>query len=121
MQNRYLFLLLGLVFLMVLTTPTAWAHGGGLNRCGCHIERATNTCHCHRAPYGGCGPECYSRLRDTEARLFQEPNLLSPSFLSVKRSDVISVECSDESVLNSAEQMRRTGPKSRLETNSIKQ
>jgi len=38
------------------------AHGGGLNKCGCHMDRKTNTCHCHRAPYGGCGDECYSRL-----------------------------------------------------------
>lgn len=38
------------------------AHGGGLNKCGCHMDRKTNTCHCHRSPYAGCGDECYSRL-----------------------------------------------------------
>jgi hypothetical protein len=34
---------------------TAGAHGGGLDRCGCHHERRTVRCHCHR-DRGGC--EC---------------------------------------------------------------
>ena len=28
--------------------PEAWAHGGGLNRDGCHRETATGGYHCHR-------------------------------------------------------------------------
>ena len=28
--------------------PGAWAHGGGLNREGCHRETATGGYHCHR-------------------------------------------------------------------------
>ena len=28
--------------------PGAWAHGGGLNREGCHREIATGGYHCHR-------------------------------------------------------------------------
>ncbi len=45
----------------VLSTPVlSLAHGGGLNKCGCHMNRKTKTCHCHRAPYGGCGKECYA-------------------------------------------------------------
>lgn len=33
-----------------------YAHGGGLNKCGCHYNRKTNECHCHRNR--GCGCEC---------------------------------------------------------------
>lgn len=32
------------------------AHGGGLNQCGCHFNRKTMECHCHR-PHG-CGCAC---------------------------------------------------------------
>ncbi|MEC7521251.1 MAG: hypothetical protein VYE22_15350 [Myxococcota bacterium] len=35
---------------------SASAHGGGLNRCGCHHDRRTGRCHCHRDR--GCGCEC---------------------------------------------------------------
>ena len=31
-------------------------HGGGLNRCGCHFNHKTGSCHCHQAR--GCGCEC---------------------------------------------------------------
>lgn len=34
----------------------AEAHGGGLNRCGCHFNRSTGECHCHQP--SGCGCEC---------------------------------------------------------------
>ncbi len=33
-----------------------YAHGGGLNKCGCHFNRKTGECHCHRNT--GCGCEC---------------------------------------------------------------
>jgi hypothetical protein len=32
------------------------SHGGGLNSCGCHFNRKTGECHCHR-PHG-CGCSC---------------------------------------------------------------
>ncbi|MCA9610457.1 MAG: hypothetical protein KC619_32900 [Myxococcales bacterium] len=35
---------------------SAEAHGGGLNRCGCHHDRRSGECHCHRDR--GCGCEC---------------------------------------------------------------
>jgi hypothetical protein len=51
------------VLTLYLAQPQqANAHGGGLNKCGCHIDSRYNTCHCHQAPYGGCGSECYSRF-----------------------------------------------------------
>lgn len=31
-------------------------HGGGLNACGCHFNRKTGECHCHRPR--SCGCEC---------------------------------------------------------------
>jgi len=34
----------------------ALAHGGGLNKCGCHFNRKTGECHCHRPR--ACGCEC---------------------------------------------------------------
>ena len=40
--------------------PTLYAHGGGLNKCGCHFNRKTGECHCHR-DYGKCGCECEPR------------------------------------------------------------
>jgi len=35
---------------------TELQHGGGLNVCGCHFNRKTGECHCHR-PHG-CGCAC---------------------------------------------------------------
>jgi len=37
-------------------TQDMLAHGGGLNKCGCHFNRKTGECHCHRDR--GCGCEC---------------------------------------------------------------
>lgn len=34
----------------------AEAHGGGLNRCGCRVNRRTGDCHCHQDR--GCGCAC---------------------------------------------------------------
>ena len=50
---------------LVVSSMNVLGHGGGLNKCGCHMNRKTNTCHCHRAPRGGCGPECYARSNET--------------------------------------------------------
>lgn len=36
--------------------PSASAHGGGLNSCGCHFNRRTGECHCHQDR--ACGCEC---------------------------------------------------------------
>ena len=36
----------------------ALEHGGGLNTCGCHFNRKTGECHCHRNY--GCGCTCQS-------------------------------------------------------------
>jgi hypothetical protein len=43
-----------IVFLQ--SKPIILAHGGGLNRCGCHFNRKTGECHCHRDR--GCGCKC---------------------------------------------------------------
>ena len=40
------------VFLMLVGSQSVFAHGGGLNAQGCHNERATGECHCHRDEHG---------------------------------------------------------------------
>jgi hypothetical protein len=73
-------LLFGLLFFaLYITQPQeANAHGGGLNKCGCHIDHRYNTCHCHQAPYGGCGPECYSRFAPDSPTLPEEGCAIEP-------------------------------------------
>jgi hypothetical protein len=44
------------VLLAFAAVPT-YAHGGGLNHCGCHVNHATGDCHCHR-DYGDCSCTC---------------------------------------------------------------
>ena len=59
-------------FLMVLATltpaPGAWAHGGGLNGDGCHVNRKTGDYHCHR---GGANPplasSAYAPIRNVQS------------------------------------------------------
>jgi hypothetical protein len=44
----------------------ALAHGGGLNACGCHFNRKTGECHCHRPSGCGCAcepPKCSSEKK----------------------------------------------------------
>jgi hypothetical protein len=41
----------------LLFASPAFAHGGGLNLCGCHFERKTGKCHCHQ-PSKNCDCEC---------------------------------------------------------------
>lgn len=55
---RALFLALALI----LFPAIVHAHGGGLNRCGCHFNRKTGECHCHR-PWRGCGCACQDEDR----------------------------------------------------------
>src|SRR2546422_257082 len=47
--------LIALVLAGAVAMP-AMAHGGGLNACGCHFNRKTGECHCHRPR--ACGCEC---------------------------------------------------------------
>jgi hypothetical protein len=35
-------------------------HGGGLNACGCHVNRKTGECHCHRQRACGCSCQPYT-------------------------------------------------------------
>jgi hypothetical protein len=41
-----------LVFLSVIAGPVL-AHGGGLDRYGCHHDRKAGLYHCHRGPLAG--------------------------------------------------------------------
>lgn len=35
------------VFSASLTAPGVWAHGGGTDKNGCHMDRKAGTRHCH--------------------------------------------------------------------------
>ena len=37
------------ILIAMLMSTSAWSHGGGLNKDGCHNERKTGGYHCHRA------------------------------------------------------------------------
>jgi len=38
---------------LILTTPIAYGHGGGLDANGCHYDRKAGNYHCHRGPLAG--------------------------------------------------------------------
>lgn len=40
--------------LLLLASDDVVFHGGGLNACGCHFNRKTGECHCHRPKSCGC-------------------------------------------------------------------
>lgn len=68
------------VFALCVATP-AYAHGGGLNHCGCHINHKTGDCHCHR-DYGRCDcscrpPSCGGLKEDTDDEAVQLGKFLS--------------------------------------------
>ncbi len=39
-----------LALTLLVSSPAALAHGGGLDSSGCHTNRKTGDYHCHRAP-----------------------------------------------------------------------
>jgi hypothetical protein len=41
------------VLVLIGSTSTAWAHGGGLNRQGCHNDHSNGSYHCHPAQPSG--------------------------------------------------------------------
>jgi hypothetical protein len=47
-------------------SPLALAHGGGLDRNGCHTNRRTGDYHCHRGP--GAAAAARARVRPAGAR-----------------------------------------------------
>lgn len=52
----------GTLFLALLVSSQAHAHGGGLNAEGCHNNRKTGDYHCHRAPSTERVPQDNSRV-----------------------------------------------------------
>ena len=53
-------LLLVAALALGMGTPVdALAHGGGKNKCGCHVNKKTGECHCHPPKGNGtCGCSC---------------------------------------------------------------
>lgn len=65
--------------LMLLVLPAvagnAWAHGGGLNKDGCHNNRKTGDYHCHRAPSNAPpGPNPYQPRNGLAPSNYAPPN-----------------------------------------------
>lgn len=67
-----------LISLLMLVLPAmagnAWAHGGGLNKAGCHNDRKNGGYHCHRG--GSPAPV---------ERSYQPANQLAPSYAAPAR------------------------------------
>src|SRR5690349_17455877 len=70
-----------LTIALVAVAPTAAvAHGGGLNRCGCHVDHSTGQCHCYQGRGCGCSCEpdfCQQILEN--ARRGQQPPTPTPA------------------------------------------
>lgn len=54
-----------LAIALLMATPVAHAHGGGLNAQGCHNDRQNGGYHCHRAPSVPAGPSVSQRRPQT--------------------------------------------------------
>lgn len=59
-------LILATALLGLAATSSAWAHGGGLDRYGCHHDRKHGGYHCHRGPLAG---QSFSSQEDMLKRL----------------------------------------------------
>jgi hypothetical protein len=55
-------------WLTLFAMPSAQAHGGGLDKQGCHNERATGGYHCHRGP-AAAAPHVPREPRDDDLPL----------------------------------------------------
>ncbi len=71
-----------LVLLLALSAGAAHAHGGGLDRHGCHQDRRNGDYHCHRAPGPGSTPAPAPptpRQQLQGARSGPQPTRISPA------------------------------------------
>jgi len=64
-------LVLACLMIAALLVPTASAHRGGMAADGCHNERASGTCHCHRPGASRAG--CTSQYREEAGRAEAPP------------------------------------------------
>lgn len=48
-MHKYALAAVAVIFAALSAAP-AFAHGGGLDRDGCHVDRRTDVKHCHRKP-----------------------------------------------------------------------
>jgi hypothetical protein len=70
-----------LVMMAFTATSTAYAHGGGLDRNGCHTNRKTGDYHCHGAPAKPTPPPIASRAEPrAAATTATEPTKPQPLF-----------------------------------------
>jgi len=63
-------LLTAMLLTASMVAGNTWAHGGGLNKDGCHNNRKTGDYHCHR----GCSPSS-----QVQQQRYQPANQLAPS------------------------------------------
>jgi len=54
------------LLILVLSGLPASAHGGGLDRYGCHNDRKAGTYHCHRGP-------CAGKSFSSQAEMLKDP------------------------------------------------
>jgi len=56
-----------LMIVGLLATSSAWSHGGGLDRNGCHHDRKNGGYHCHRgAPNAASRPDAVAPARSLQ-------------------------------------------------------
>ncbi len=78
MLHRVVLILLLAIPTLQVTASSAWPHGGGLDRYGCHHNRVHGGYHCHRGAFKG-------GMFDSQAEMLQGLEGLSQS--PAKRQD----------------------------------
>ena len=62
---RKAFLASSFMLLIIVGSPALMAHGGGLDKYGCHNNRKVGNYHCHQGPFAG-------RIFSTKAEMLRE-------------------------------------------------
>lgn len=100
-----------LLFLLLIPL-TVWAHGGGLDKYGCHLDRTAGNYHCHQGPLSG---QSFSSQGEMLQRLQQKGGIpkVSPSSIPIIPVEgvrqCVRVIDGDTIVLNGGEKIRLIG------------
>lgn len=66
-----------IVALLLFIAPAVFAHGGGLNKDGCHTNRKTGDYHCHGGPTAAPAPETAAPSRGASSSAVPRTQLAS--------------------------------------------